>query len=63
MKQEITLSQAKLVAGAGLYDHLPGPMFPAPKYRGQTSEEKRRIREQLAGPKELLPGSGDPLPL
>ena len=45
MKQELTPSQAALVAGSGLYDHLPAPYQPQ-KLPSQTSEEKRQILEQ-----------------
>ena len=55
MKQEINFSEARLVAGGGLYDHLPGPMFPPAQDPSQTSEEKRAILERLAGPQELVP--------
>ena len=55
MKQEISVSEARLVAGGGLYDHLPGPIPPPPN-PAQTSEEKRAILERLAGPQELIPG-------
>ncbi len=59
MKQEITLSQAKLVAGAGLYDHLPGPIFTPPPVPTTSLMEKLRILEQLEGPQELMPNGGN----
>lgn len=57
MTQDIRSSELKLIAGGGLYDHLPPPMFPSPKPRRQTSEEKRAILDRLAGPQELMPQS------
>ena len=46
MKYELSHSQAALIAGGGLYDHLPAPNQP-PSIPSQTSEEKRQILDQF----------------
>ena len=56
MKRELSDSQARLVAGGGLYDHLPPPMFPPRKPPSPDTEEIRRLLEQLSGPRVLIPG-------
>jgi len=41
MQQQLTQSQVMLVAGGGLYDHLPAPRQ-SPSLPSQSTEEKRQ---------------------
>ena len=45
MQQELTQSQLAMVAGSGLYDHLPAPSQPF-SFPAQTGAEKRQILDQ-----------------
>lgn len=56
MTRQLSDLEARLAAGAGLYDHLPPPMFTPPEPPSQNREEIRRLLERLAGPQELIHG-------
>ena len=47
MTQELTKQEAELVAGGGLYDHLPAPRQPRKMPQRSSMAEKRSILEQL----------------
>ncbi|MCY4198259.1 MAG: hypothetical protein OXF31_00315 [Gammaproteobacteria bacterium] len=61
MQQELTQSQLAMVAGSGLYDHLPAPSQPI-SLPSQTAAEKRQILEQPGlGNVQAVPANYPPL--